>query len=78
MLTRNPSLSRKSLRARNNVAHIELLRGDVRPVPQYAATVDYGTRSRRTKKRFFIFQKRARLKTKTIKTTFGKSGFLTQ
>ena len=68
MLTSNPSLHNKSLRPRNNV---ELLRGLVRPVPRYAVTVTYRNQQRRT-------QKRAKLKTKKITTTFGKSVFLTK
>ena len=34
--TINPSLRNKSLRARNKVAHVELLRGFARPVPGVA------------------------------------------
>ena len=42
MLTSNPSLRNKSLRARNKVANVGLLQGDARPVPRYAVTETYG------------------------------------
>ena len=40
MLTSNLSFCNKSLRAHNIVAHVELLRGDARPVPRYVVTVN--------------------------------------
>ena len=58
MLTSNPSLRNKSLRARNKVAHIELLRVDVRLVPRYAVTAIYGNRERSMQKIFSVFRKK--------------------
>ena len=79
MITSDPSLCNKSLRARNKVAHVELLRGFARPVLRYSVTVTYRNQQRRTQKRFSVFRKkRAKLKTKDITTTFGKSLFLTK
>ena len=71
MDTSNPSLRNKSLRARNKVAHVELLREFARPVPQYAVTVTYGNI-----KVFLSSEKRAKLETKkSITPTFEKSFF---
>ena len=50
-----PSLHNKSLRARNKVAHVELLQGNARPVPRYAVT--YRNQQRRTQKLFSVFLK---------------------
>ena len=67
MLTSNPSLRNKSLRARNNVAHFELLRG-LRPV---------GTDNAGRKEIFCPPKKEQSSKQINITTTFGKSLFLT-
>ena len=57
--------------------HVELLRGLARPVPRYAVTVIYRNQQRNKQKRFFVIRKkRAKLKTKKITKTFGKSLFL--
>ena len=77
MLTSNPSLRNKSLRARNKITHVELLRGLCRdmlwlwPVDTYNAG----------QKEIFCPQKKkskAQTKQKCITTTCGKSLFLTQ
>ena len=60
MITSDPSLRNKSMRARNKVAHVELLRG---LVLRYAVTVIFPV----------LQKKRAKPK---ITTTFGKSLFL--
>ena len=73
MLTSNPILRNKSLRARNKVAHVELLREFARPVPQYAVTVTYGNI-----KVFLSSEKRAKLETKNFNTDFRKVFFLTK
>ena len=79
MITSDHSLRNKSLWPRNRFAHVELLRGLVRPVPLYAVTVTYRKQRHRTQKIFSVFRKkRAKLKTKNIMTTFGKSLFLTK
>ena len=62
MITSDHSLRNKSLRARNKVAHVKLLRG---LVPRCAVTVIYRNQQRK--------KKRAKPK---ITTTFGKSLFL--
>ena len=67
------SLRNKSLRARNKVAHVELLRG---LVPRYAVTVIYKNQQRKKKRRFSVLRKkRAKPKTKELTMTFGKSLF---
>ena len=71
LLTSNPNLCNKDLRARNKVAHVEILR---ELVPRYAV----GTDSAEHKKIFCLPKKRANLKTKYITTTLGMSCFLTQ
>ena len=77
LLAINPSLRNKSLRARNKVAHVELLRGLARPVPRYAVTVIYRNQQRKKQKGFSVLRrKRAKPKTKKITTTFGKLLFL--
>ena len=77
MNTNDHSLRNKSLRGRNKVAHVELLRGLARPVPRYAVTVIYRNQQRKKQKRFSVLRKkRAKLKSKTITTSFGKSLFL--
>ena len=58
MLTSNPSLHNKSLLASNQVAHVELLRGYARPVPQYAVTVTYGNHQHKKQKRFSVLRKK--------------------
>ena len=79
MITINPSLRNKSLRARNKVAHVELLRGLARPVPRYAMTVIYRNQQRKKQKKFSVFwKKKSKAKIKKIATTFGKSLFLIQ
>ena len=77
MLTSNPSLCNKSLRARNKVAHVELLRGLARPVRRYAVTVTYRNQQRKKQKRFSVlWKKKNKTKNKKITTTFRKSLFL--
>ena len=68
MITSDHSLGNKSLRARNKVAHVELV-----PVPQYAVTVTYGNI-----KVFLSSEKRAKLETKNFNTDFRKVFFLTK
>ena len=63
MITINPSLRHKSLRARNKVAHFELLRG---LVPRYAVTVIYRNQQRKKQNRFSVLRKK-RAKPKTRK-----------
>ena len=58
MITINPSLRNKSLRARNKFAHVELLRGFARPVPRYAVTVIYRNQQRKKQKRFSVLRKK--------------------
>ena len=73
MLTSKPSLRNKSLRARNKFAHVEVLRGLARPVPQYAVTVTYRNQKCKKKKDFQSSKKEQGQKTKKRTTTFGKS-----
>ena len=61
MITSDPSLRNKSLRSRNKVAHVELLRGLARPV-----TVIYRNQQRKKQKDFPPSKKRARPKAKKI------------
>ena len=70
MITSDHSLRNKSMRARNKVAHVELLRG---LVLRYAVTVIYRNQQRKKKKISCPPEKRAKPK---ITTTFGKSLFL--
>ena len=78
MITSDHSLCNKSLRARNNVAHVELLQELARPVQQYAVTI-YRNQQRKKQQIFIVLRKkRAKPKTKKITTTFGKSLFLIQ
>ena len=73
MMTINPSLRNKSLRARNKVAHVELLRGLARPVPRYAVTVIYRNQQRKKQKRFSVLRKKgAKPKTKKNNDDFRK------
>ena len=58
MLTSNPSLRNKSLRARNKIPHVELLRGDARLVPRYAMTATYGNRKRSIQKKIFCLSEK--------------------
>ena len=76
MLTSDHSLRNKSLRARNKVAHVELLRGLARPVPRYAVTVIYRNQQRKKQKKIFCPPKKRSKVKKKITTTFGKSLFL--
>ena len=79
MITSNPSLRNKGLRPRNKVAHVELLRGLAKLVPQYALSVIYKNQQRKKQHRFSVLRKkRAKPKAKKITTTFGKSLFLIQ
>ena len=58
MNTNNYSLRNKRMRVRNNVAHVEHLRGLARPVLRYAVTVIYRNQQRKKQKRFFVFRKK--------------------
>ena len=58
MITINPSLRNKSLRARHKVAHDELLRGLTRPVPRYAVTVIYRNQQCKKQQRFSVLRKK--------------------
>ena len=72
MITSDHSLRNKSLRARNKVAHVELLRGLVRPVPRYAMTVIYRNQQRK-KQRFSVFRKKkSKAKNKNNNDDFRK------
>ena len=70
MITSDHSLRNKSMRARDKVAHVELLRG---LVPRYAVTVIYRNQQRKKKRSPVLQKKRAKPK---ITTMFGKSLFL--
>ena len=67
-----PTLRNKSLRARNKVAHVELLRGDVRPVPRYAVTVTYKNQQRKKQKIFSVFRKEKQNQSKKYNDDFWK------
>ena len=56
--TINLSLRNKSLRARNKVAHVKLLRGLARPVLRYVVTVTYGNQQRKKAKKDFLFSEK--------------------
>ena len=71
MITSDPSLRNKSMRARNKVVHVELLGGLARPVPRYAVTVIYRNQKCKKQKRFSVLRKQIK-----IMMTFGKSLFL--
>ena len=58
MITSDHSLRNKSMRARNKVAHVELLRGFARPVPRYAVTVSIETNNARNKNDFLSSEKK--------------------
>ena len=58
MITNDHSIRNKSLRGRNNVAHVELLRGLARPVLRYAVTVIYRNQQRKKQKRFAALRKK--------------------
>ena len=58
MLTNNPSLCNENLRARMEVANVELFRGDARLVPRYAATATYGNGERRIQRWFSALRKK--------------------
>ena len=49
MITSDPSLCKESLRARNQVAHVELLQGLARSVPRYVVTAIYRNQQRKKK-----------------------------
>ena len=75
--TSNPRLSNKSLRDRNKVTRVELLRRFVRPVPRYAVTVIYRNQQLKKQKKIFCPpKKRAKPKNKKITTAFEKSLFI--
>ena len=75
LLTRYPSRRNKSLRARNKVAHVELLRGLCRDM---LWLLPVRTDNAGHKKIFCPPKKERKLRIKNIATTFGKSLFLTQ
>ena len=58
MISSDPSLRNKSLRACNKVAHVKLLRWLARPVPRYAVTVIYRNQQRKKQKRFSVLRKK--------------------
>ena len=71
MLTSNPSLCNKSLRARSKVARVELLRGVARLVPRCA--VDYRNRECRIQKRFSVLrEKKSKTKEQFYNNNFRK------
>ena len=77
MNTNDHCLRNKSLRGRNKVAHVELLRELARPVPRDMLWLwSIETNNAKTKKIFCPPKKRAKLKTKKLTTIFGKSVFL--
>ena len=78
MLTSNPSLRNKNLRARNKVAHVELLRGDARLVPRYALIATYGNCESSIQQNFQSFGKRIKIRNCFVTTTFGQLLFITQ
>ena len=53
-----PAFTIKACLASNQVAHVELLRGYARPVPQYAVTVTYGNHPHKKQKRFSVLRKK--------------------
>ena len=73
MITSDHSLRNKNLRPRYKVAHVELLRGVVRPVPRYAVTVIYRDQQCKKQKIFSVFRKkRAKPNTKKNSDDFRK------
>ena len=58
MKTNDHSLRNKSLRGRNKVAHVELLRELAKPVLRYAVTVIYRNQQRKKQKRFSVLRKK--------------------
>ena len=73
MSTNDHSLRNESLRARNKVAHVELLRGLAMPVQRYAVTVIYRNQQRKKQKTFSVLRKkRAKPKTKKNNDDFRK------
>ena len=67
------------MRAQNNVAHVELLRGVARLVPRYAVTATYRNQERSIQKKSSVFwQKRVRPRKYFITMTFGKLLFITR
>ena len=73
MIENDHSLCKKNLRARNKVAHVELLRGLARPVPRFAVTVTYRNQERKKQERFSELRKKGvKLKTKKNNDDFLK------
>ena len=73
MITSDHSLRNKSLRTRNKVTHVEILRGLCRNMLRLWSIETNNAR----KKRFFVLRKnRAKLKNKKITATFGMLLFL--
>ena len=72
IITSDHSLHNKSLRARNEVAHVELLQRLAKPVPRYAVTVIYRNQQRKKQKRFFVLRKKSKAKNKKINDNFRK------
>ena len=71
MITSDHCLRNKSLRARNKVAHVELLRGLARPVPRYA--VAERNQQRKKQQRFSVLRKKGvEQKNKKITHDFRK------
>ena len=68
MLTNNPSLCNKSLRASMKVEHVKLFQEGVRVVPQYAVTAN--NRNREPKKSFFFLEKKSKPKEKFYNNEF--------
>ena len=54
MITINPSLRNKSLRARNKVTHVEILPELAQPVPRYAVIVMYRNQQRKKQKKISV------------------------
>ena len=68
VLASNTSLRNKSLRARNKVAYVQLLRRDARLAPRYAVTATYGNRKLRIPKIFSAVRKK---KSKTMEQFYN-------
>ena len=69
MITSDHSFRNKSLRARNKVTHVELLRG---PVPRYAVTVIYRNQQRKKQKNIFSFPKKKQIQEQNNNDDFWK------
>ena len=72
MITSDHCLRNKSLRARNKVAHVELLRELARPVPRYAVAVIYRNQQRKKQRIFSVLQKKIKAKNKKNIDDFRK------